>query len=373
VYTNLLQLDLAVDRAQRARALARETGDDRSLAMAMDALQVASVMIGDMATVGVVSPTLVEIHRQRGDLWYLQSALFQWAWVDMAAGRWDATEQRFAEGLAVNHQIGDRGNEPIFPATMSWVARARGHYGRAIELGRGALDLATEVGHAEFMSWAAGHLGWTLHEVFAIDEAVEHLERSVEAAEGAGARIELVRAACHLPWVRWLAGDHPRALEEASAAERLLREMTAPPGRAYLQGADGPIALANLHLAAADPTRALELVGPVMEAAIDAEWHEVVAAAALVAGRSSLRLGGVARARMVLEKALDRAERFDMPGLAWRAHAELAAVGPLDERRIHDVRARELVDALSRSIEVESMRRTFLQGATAQLSGGGVG
>jgi len=86
VYTNLLRLDLSVDRAHQAWALAREIGDDRSVAMAMDALQVASVMVGDMATVGEVSAALVKIHRQRGDLWYLQFALFQWAWVDMAAG-----------------------------------------------------------------------------------------------------------------------------------------------------------------------------------------------------------------------------------------------------------------------------------------------
>jgi hypothetical protein len=37
----------------------------------------------------------------------------------------------------------------------------------------------------------------------------------------------------------------------------------------------------------------------------------------------------------------------------------------------HDARARELVEALSRSIEDESIRRTFLEGATARLSGGG--
>src|SRR6266542_1867787 len=204
VYTNLLRLDLAVDRAHRAWALARETGEVRSAAMAMDALQVASVMVGDMATVDEVSAQLVEIHKRRGDLWYLQTTQFQWAWVDIAAGRWEAAEQRVSEGLAVNRQIGDRGNEPLFPATLSWVARATGEYGQALELGQRAVELSSEVGHREFLSWGWQLLGRTLLEVFAVTEAVETLERSLHAAEEAdaphrGGRGRLLPAARQIP------------------------------------------------------------------------------------------------------------------------------------------------------------------------------
>lgn len=373
VYTNLLRLDLSVDRAHQAWVLAREIGDDRSVAMAMDALQVASVMVGDMGTVGEVSAALVKIQRQRGDLWYLQFALFQWAWVDMAAGQWDAAEHRLSEGLSVNHQIGDRGNESVFPATLAWVARARGQYGRAIELGRRAIELATEVGHSEFLSWSAQQLGWTLLEVFAFSEAVEQLERSVQTAEEAGGRIEMIRATCQLPLARWLAGYRERALEEAAAAERLLTEMTAPPGRAYLQGADGPIALATLYVAAGDPSRAIDLAGPILDAAIAAEWHEVVAGAALASGRARAQMDDLAGAREALETAVERAERFQIPGLAWRAHEELAAVGRRAARPGHHARARELVETLSRSIEDGTIRRTFLEGATARSSGGDAG
>lgn len=370
VYTNLLRLDLAVDRARRALTLARDIGDEGSLAMALDALQVASVMVGDMATVQEISPELAEIHRRRGDLWYLQLALFQWAWVDVAAGRWDDAERVLSEGLALNRQIGDKGNEPIFPATLASIARTRGQYGRAIELGRRAIELSSEIGHGEFLSWAAELLGWTLLDVFAASDAVEQIERSLRAAEEADARIVMTRAACHLPLARWQAGDRGRALEEATAAEHLLREVTTPPGRAFLWGADGPIALANLHVDAGDPSRALDLIGTVLEAALAAEWQEVVAAAALAAGRARSLMGDEVGARDVLETAVQRAERFRIPGLAWRAHAGLAVVGPRDARVHHDGRARDLVAALSRSIEDAKMRRTFLEGATAELSGG---
>ncbi len=370
VYTNLLRLDLAVDVAHRALTIARDIGDQGSLAMALDALLVASVMVGDMATVDEICSELVDIHRRRGDLWYLQLALFQWTWVDVAAGRWDRAEAIISEGLSVNRQIGDRGNEPLFPATLAAIARTRGHYGRAIELGRRAIELASDVGHAEFLAWAEELLGWTLLDVFATSEAVEQIDRSLRAAAEAGARISMTRAACHLPLARWRAGDRPRALEEAAAGEQLLREVTVPPGRAFLWGAQGPIALANMYVDAGDPSRALDLVATILDAALAAEWHEVVAAAALASGRAKAGMGDEAGAREALETAVQRAEYFGIPGLAWRAHAELAHVGPRDSRASHDARARELVAVLSRSIEDASMQRTFLEGAAAELSGG---
>jgi tetratricopeptide (TPR) repeat protein len=373
VYTNLLRLDLAVDRAHRAWALAREVGEDRSVAMAMDALQVASVMVGDMATVDEVSRALVEIHRHRGDLWYLQFALYQWAWVDMAAARWDEAERRLSEAHAVNRRIGDRGNEPLFPATLGWVARARGDLGRAIDLGRHAVDLAEEVGHAEYLSWSAQGLGWTLIEVFARLEAVELLERSLRAAQGAGGRIELVRAACYLPLARWMAGDGGRALEEAATAERLLEQITAPAGRAYLQGADGSVAIATLRTLGGDPSRALELAEPALDAAAAAGWHEVEAAAALAVGRARARLDDAPEPRPALEAAVERAERCGIPGLAWRAHAELASVGLVADRSAHEARARGLIATLAGTIVDETISRTFLEEATAEVSGGGTG
>ncbi len=373
VYTNQLRLDLSLDRARRAWVLAREVDDERSLSLALDALQVASVMVGDMATVDQVSAALVETHRRRGDLWYMQWALFQWAWVDVAAARWDAAERRVHEGLAVNRQVGDRGGEAVFPALLAWIARARGHYGRALELARQALHLATELDHAEFVSWSAEVLGWTLVDLFATDDAVRSLELSLEAASGVEARIELIRAACHLPLARWLSGDLERAREDAARAELWLGEVRVPPGRAYLQGADGPIAIASFHVASGDPSRALEFAQPAIDAAIGAEWHEVVAAAMLVAGRARALLGDRDRACRALEAALDRSERFHLPGLAWRAHAELAEVGSAAASSAHAARARALVEALSESIGDESIRQTFLDGASAELSRGGAG
>ncbi len=280
-------------------------------------------------------------------------------------------ERRISEALDVNRRIGDRANEPLFPATLGWVARARGRYGRAIQLGRHAVDLAEGVGHAEFLSWSTQILGWTLADVFAFQEALEQFERSLGAAREAGGRIELIRASCHLPLARWGCGDRDRALDEATAAERLLQEVTAPPGRAYLQGADGPIAIATLRTFAGDAPRALVLAEPVLEAATAAGWHEVIAAAALAVGRARISMQDVEGARRSWETAVERSERSGIANIAWRSHAELAAVGPVAERRAHETRARELVEMLARTIDDDTIRRGFLEGALAEEGGSG--
>jgi hypothetical protein len=100
-------------------------------------------------------------------------------------------------------------------------------------------------------------------------------------------------------------------------------------------------------------------------------WQEVVAGASLATGRARARLDDPAGAREALETAVERAERFQIPGLAWRAHAQLAAIGPPASRASHHARATELVQASAGSIEDEGIRRTFLEGATAELSKGG--
>jgi tetratricopeptide (TPR) repeat protein len=269
--------------------------------------------------------------------------------------------------MEINQQIGDPRNESMWPATLAWVARARGQYQEAIELARRAIRLASEVGHQEFMAWGAQQLGWTLLEAFAFSAAVEQLELSLDAASQAGGRIEIIRAACLLALARFRSGDRERALAEADSAQRLLSEIRTPPGRRYLQGADGPIALAKLFLEVGQLDRAIELVDPIRNAATAAQWHEVAAEAALTIGKVRIQQGDLEQAREALEMAVKCSEQFHLPGTAWQSYAELAAISPRAVRLGRLERARELVEGLSRSIADEDMRRVFEEGANSTL------
>ncbi len=193
VYTNRLQFAQALEHGYRALTLARTLEDTRALALAMDSLEVATAMIGDFATIDAIAPQLAAIHRDHGDLWYLQFALYQWCYVPIGAGRWDDALARLEEALAINRRIGDRGNEPLYPATLGWVHRSCGDYQQALANGRQAVTLAEELGQAEWTAWSEAFLGWTLLEVYALEEAVQHLEQGMAAAERAGALNHLLR------------------------------------------------------------------------------------------------------------------------------------------------------------------------------------
>lgn len=362
VNTNLLRLDHAHESGRRALELARGLGDERALATAMDALQVASVMIGDMATVDELSPKLAAIHRGRGDLWHLQTALFQWAWVPIAAGRWDEAVARLEEASAVNRRIEDRGNEPMFPAARCWIARARGRYGEALSEGRRAFSLALELGHEEWVAWAGWQLGWTYLELFDVEEAADALAAAEEASRRAAARIEHVPAVCLLALARDLQGREREARGLADRGAQLWSEVTAPPGRAYLQGASGLLALARFHVRRGRPDVAAGLVEPLLVAAEAAGWWEFVASASIVAALAHEALGRAARAEAALRRALEVASRVELPWAGWQAHAALARLRGAEE---HREAALAGIAGLSRAIPDEMMRARFTEAATA--------
>src|SRR5712691_3710 len=111
---------------------------------------------------------------------------------------------------------GGRGHEtgrPLFVAHLGWIHRARGDYGRALGVGREAVELAEDVGHPWWIAFAGAMLGWTLTDLYRFKEAAIHLRRGLEAAELDGAESYLVRCLAQLAWVDWSLGETDRALQ----------------------------------------------------------------------------------------------------------------------------------------------------------------
>ncbi|MBI4607819.1 MAG: AAA family ATPase, partial [Candidatus Rokubacteria bacterium] len=371
VYTNRLELDRALDYAQLGLRLARELGSTRPLAIAMDSWLIVAVMIGDFKANDEISRQLIEIHRSHGDLWYLQFALIQSCYVPMGAGGWHEALARVEEALAVNRRIGDRGNEPMHLAFQCWIHRSRGEYARALAAGRQAVNLAQELGHAEWVAWGETFVGWTLYEVYALDEAVQHLQRGYEAAERAGALIHAVNGVGHLAWARWLRGDAEEALASVERAEALMRQITTPPGTAFVLGAPAYAAVARVHLARGEAGRADRLLSPILAAAQSCGWKEAIAQTSLVIGECRAACAEPEAAQTALRLALDVALKVGLPGVAWEAHAALAALcqaeGRLTEAEDHFVAGKAIVQRLAAGLDDETVRRGFLNAALSTL------
>ena len=216
--------------------------------------------------------------------------------------------RRVDEALALNRETGYLSYQPLFVAHLGWIHRSRGDYGRALRFGRDAARLAEETGHAWWMAFAEAMLGWTLTDLFALDEAVAHLERGLEAAARDGAESYLVRCLSQLALARWLRGDRGQAFEALERAEAIIGAIGAPKGSAFLHGGHAYLAAARVRLSTGEPDRAQELLRPLLEAAEVFGWCEVESEAALVMGRCALMMGSASGAEPLLSRSISLAE-----------------------------------------------------------------
>jgi tetratricopeptide (TPR) repeat protein len=314
VHGNCGRFDLAVETADLAVLRARDGGDERALALALDGRKMAAAHLGDFVVLERCVRELEGLLRRSGDISLLQWAVFESSFEPMARARWDEAIARIGEALALNRQIADRSMESWFLSHLAWIERSRGNLDRSIAYGRQALDIAEEIGHAWCYPFAQTMVGWTLQERSETGRAVDHLRRGLEVAERSDAEFYLVRCLAHLAWSTWSLGETAEALELATHAETMIRAIRTPPGTAFLHGAHAYVALGRVLVGSGEIDRAGALVGPVLAAAEASDWKEAVADTALLMGRVMLAgedaEGGARRLRQSLGVAVEAGLRL---------------------------------------------------------------
>jgi len=373
LWSNRLRFDLAFEHARRAEALARGTADDGVLASALDGLKTAAAYGGDLTALERVLPELQAILRRRGDLWGLQWALFEASFPPTARGEWDRAIHRVDEALALNRRIGYRAYEPGFVAHLAWIQRSRGAYGRALELGRQAVDLAGEVGHPWWTAAACSFLAGLLIELRDPEGASERVERGLRAAERDGAESYLLRCLGVASMAAWLEGHRERAAGLLERAEEMMARVKTPTGSTFPHGADAYVAVATVRFELGDVEAAERVAAGLLEEARAAGWKEATARGAVLAGRCRLALGDDEGADALFRGALEVAGQIALPAPAWQARAALAGLaagrGVEEESAEHVSAARALIDSLARSIGDEDLdlRRRYEDGAGREL------
>ena len=315
VYANQLRLDESIACANEALAIA---ADDEAVAVALDAVKLAALQLGDLALLDRTTARLLDLHRRAGEAWALHWlddwVLLERAFVPIARARWEEALAAVDEAIAANRRFCNRCAEPIFHDALAWIHRSRGDHARAIELGGDAVELAEALANAEWTAWTNATLGWTLLEAGDAARAADHLERGLAAAEATGAHAQLLRCTSLLAWAAWELGERDRAVRLADRADALVAGITAPPGRTFLLGAHAPLAVARVRLAAGAPDAAIGLLAPVLAAARDSGWVETVCSASLLQGECLAALGERAAGGAAIEDGLELARAA---GLAW--------------------------------------------------------
>jgi tetratricopeptide (TPR) repeat protein len=310
VHTNRLRFTEAVHLGRRAVAAGRAAHADRALALGLDGLKNVYAYLGEVGPLAVLIDELDPLLRRLGDLERLQWVVFESAVPAIAAAHWDEAERRVAEAVAVSRRGGMIGHESWFVAHLGWLARLQGRLDAAAEHGRAAVELTRRVPQAWFGPTADALLATTLLELGDTQGAVAPLHEARNQADREGA--EAYRLRCLAPLAE-ATGD-PAVLAEADA---LLAGVEAPPGSAFLLGADAYLCIARAWLQHDDPARARAVLLPLLAAARRLEWIPVLGTAGLVDAQAAAALGDPAAS-----DAVDRARALA------RRHGMAAALQP---------------------------------------------
>ena len=340
-YATRLDFERARVGGLEALRLARSFGDERLVALALDALKLVAMYLGDAPTVWDVVSELEPLLQRTGELWYLQFLLGEAALVCSAAGRMDDARTRVARALELFARVPNHREVPWLLSVESAIARARGDYARAIEFGQRAVELARDASWTRWMAWADVNLGSVYLDLGAADRAAEHLASGLEESRATRFDVQLLRATALLCSANDMLGDQAARAALFDSASELVRRVRTPPGTAFIWASDAYAALADVHVRAGRGEAGRELLVPILEAAQNARSIEAEAIASLGLAES----GDPAYADL----AVAAATAGGYPALEWRARA---AAGDLDG-------ARQVVASIASTVPDASLRAAF--------------
>jgi DNA-binding SARP family transcriptional activator/tetratricopeptide (TPR) repeat protein len=262
-----LQLGAALSRAEASLRRARASASEEATVLGLDGVKTVLAYLGDADRLAGVVADLELLLRRHEDPWLQQWVVFESALVPAAAGDWDAARARVLAALEINRTSGYRAYGGYFEAHQGWFDRLAGDLDGALAQGRRAVARTSPVDHPWWYATAAGLLAATLVEADLPDEA-EGVARRGLAATGADTP-EAWRLRCLAPLAA-VSGDEG-VLAEASA---VLDGAEAPPGQAWVVGADCYLLVARAHLRHGDPAAAARDLAP-LEAATGDRWRPV--------------------------------------------------------------------------------------------------
>ena len=301
-----LRLGMALDYGLRAAAAGRAAADELALAMGLDGLKTAYLNLGDAASLTAVLAELGPLLRRRGDLFRLQWAEFESAFLHVAAADWDRAAAAMESAVEVNQRGGYPHWTPWYVAHRGWLARLRGHDDEAVAVGRRALAMTEQHEHIWGLAVACTMLGGTLVLTGDRAEAVELFERGLGAAEEAGVEAYVLRCAAPLA-----AATGSAALLAQAAG--LLEEARMPDGGAWVLGDEAYLSVARAWLGRGEPERAREVLAPLLAVARRVPWVPTLAAALAVDGRALIQLGERESAAASLRHAARLAREHGLP------------------------------------------------------------
>jgi DNA-binding SARP family transcriptional activator/tetratricopeptide (TPR) repeat protein len=279
----------ALELARRAAQVAAQTREDDVRATALDGLKTVFAYLGETDELEATLAELEPLERRAADPWHLPWTVFESAFVPLARGDHDAAGDRFDEAIGLCHRFGYPGYVPWFLTHRAWAARLAGDLDQALDDGARAVELASETDHPWWVSSAFAAHATTVMASGDAGAAVPLLRQALPYAESSGAAGYILRVMAPLAE----ATASPTDLTRAAA---LITQIVAPPGHAWVLGADAYLAVARAQLAAGRATDAAASLRPLAVAVNRLDWRPlrapVAALDAAIAAATGLQPSG---------------------------------------------------------------------------------
>ena len=344
--------------------------DEAGIAETLDLLGMSSMLGGDMARGVQYYQQAIDLNRRLGDRLALAHVLGSQL---LAANGGYQTQTLRASLLSqadlsaqgqqaarMTHEIGYRDDEAFVNMILSNYGQGRGDYRLALDAGAAGLEIATEIGHRQWMAGLRYTLGLVDYDILALPQAIELLKSGLELSREIRSQHWM---RCHIGMLA-VAYVDSQMLGEAAAVLETGTDVRQPPeslgerlvtfGRACLARARGDLSqalqLADILIAAA------QSVAP-------ADAYEPVPLLLLLRGGVQADLGKLELAERDFRPAIQAASAHGERPLVWRLRKALAQVleqqGRPDEAAQEFELARALVAELADGLPDAKLREHF--------------
>lgn len=269
------------------------------------------------------------------------------------------------EALRIAREI-DSASEHIWAHwSLSLLKTLHGDYGSALMEMQTALQMASEIGHREWVVGILFGLGIIHAELYAPDQAQGHLEEALIFARKLRSPMWIHLVSGALSAAYRLIDDHRLAqtcLETAISAQVPADAL----GKRYCW-----VRRAELALAQDDPALALDITDRLIDSAPGMSAGRVITLLWKIKGEALAGLGHMEKAQSLLQAAIENTQATGERFLNWRLHASMGrlyrASGQQLEAEKELAIAGELIQELAETLPNGKLRDDFLQRARERL------
>ncbi|MEJ2208076.1 MAG: tetratricopeptide repeat protein [Anaerolineae bacterium] len=359
--------------AYHAQALQifKELGDRQGLAATLNLLGIASLIGNDMSASLGYYDQAIALFREMGDRLHLAASLTGRGHAGGGTSAWQAvtmpappshSRRDFEEAQRITQEIGAPADEAWTHWSLGLLHLAQGRYGQALKAGQSSYDIATRIGHREWIVASRCVLAYVYVELLAPERALQQLELALPLAQ------EL----CSRHWIHNATGTLAAAYGQRGqwtlARTCLETVLNAETPMDTLQKRYCWARRAEVALGQGDPALALEIAERLIPSAPGLPLGAVIPLLWKLKGEALAALGrreeALSLLRAAQETAQARGERF----LLWRLHASLGrlyhALGHRSQADHEFSRARQLVGELAATLPDTADRNHFVHTAS---------